>query len=61
MNTPIYDYIKKYAASGTVRGHMPGHKGRSPLPELEALYSYDITEIWGADSLFEAGGIIAES
>lgn len=34
---------------------MPGHKGKG---ELESL---DITEITGADSLFEADGIIAES
>lgn len=34
---------------------MPGHKGKG---ELERL---DITEITGADSLFEADGIIAES
>ncbi|HRR76698.1 MAG TPA: aminotransferase class V-fold PLP-dependent enzyme [Ruminococcus sp.] len=61
MNTPIYDYIKKYAVSGTVRGHMPGHKGRAPVAGLEALYRCDITEICGADSLFEADGIIAES
>ncbi len=35
---------------------MPGHKGTgSPLA------AYDITEIEGADSLYEAGGVIAES
>ncbi len=34
---------------------MPGHKGKG---ETEA---YDITEIKGADSLYEADGIIAES
>ena len=37
--------------------HMPGHKGRGPLG-IEAL---DITEISGADALYEASGIIAES
>ncbi len=39
---------------------MPGHKGR-PLPDfpaLSAVYPYDITEIAGADSLFEADGIL---
>lgn len=54
MNTPIKDFTDKYASSGTVRAHMPGHKGKSGC-EL------DITEIMGADSLFEAQGIIAES
>lgn len=57
MDTPIADFVRAYAASGTVRFHMPGHKGRGPLG-CEAL---DITEIAGADSLYEAGGIIARS
>ena len=61
METPIYDYLRNYAASGTVRCHMPGHKGRSCAEELSSAFSLDITEISGADSLFEAEGIIAES
>ena len=40
-----------------MRLHMPGHKGAAFLG-CEAL---DITEIEGADSLYEAEGIIAES
>ena len=61
MNTPIYDYMKRYASSGMLRVHMPGHKGYSPEEGLESLYGLDITEINGADSLFEADGIILES
>lgn len=62
MNTPIYDFVKSYAQSGTVRSHMPGHKGRSPAGcGFGAAFPYDITEINGADSLYEASGIIAES
>ena len=57
MNTPIADFVRRYAASGTARLHMPGHKGRAFLG-CEAL---DITEIAGADSLYEADGIIRES
>lgn len=57
MDTPIADFVRSYAASGTARFHMPGHKGRSSLG-CEAL---DITEIAGADSLYEAEGIIAKS
>ncbi len=57
MNTPIFDFIKNYSKTDNVRLHMPGHKGKSLLG-CEAL---DITEISGADSLFEASGIIAES
>ena len=57
MNTPIFDFVTAYADGGTARMHMPGHKGVGPLG-AERL---DITEIRGADSLFEASGIIAES
>ena len=57
MDTPIADFVRSYAASGTARFHMPGHKGRSSLG-CEAL---DITEIAGADSLYEAEGIMAKS
>ena len=57
MNTPIADFVRAYASSGTARMHMPGHKG-SPILGCEAL---DITEIQGADALYEARGIIAES
>lgn len=57
MNTPIADFVRAYAASGCARLHMPGHKGRSFLG-CEAL---DVTEIAGADELYGAAGIIAES
>ena len=57
MDTPILDFVRAYAESGTVRAHMPGHKGRGPLG-IEAL---DLTEIQGADSLYEADGIIRRS
>jgi len=57
MNTPICDFVRRYASSDALRAHMPGHKGRGSLG-VEAL---DITEISGADSLYEASGIIAES
>lgn len=56
-NTPIADFVRKYEKSGMSRFHMPGHKGVSFL----GCEPYDITEIKGADSLYEADGIIAES
>ena len=40
-----------------MRLHMPGHKGRAFI----GAEHLDITEIAGADSLYEASGIIAES
>lgn len=57
METPIYDYVTAYAVSNTARLHMPGHKGRPFL----GCEPFDITEISGADALYEAGGIIAKS
>ncbi|MBQ8923048.1 MAG: amino acid decarboxylase [Oscillospiraceae bacterium] len=57
MQTPVYDFARKYADSGAVRMHMPGHKGKALLG-CEPL---DLTEIAGADSLFEASGILAQS
>ncbi|MBP3569361.1 MAG: aminotransferase class V-fold PLP-dependent enzyme [Lachnospiraceae bacterium] len=57
MNTPIADFVTKYVASDAVRFHMPGHKGQSVL----GCEKLDITEISGADALYEASGIIAES
>lgn len=57
MNTPIYDFVRHYADSNTLRLHMPGHKGIGTL----GIEHLDITEICGADSLYEANGIIQES
>ncbi len=57
MKTPIFDFAKRYHESSAKRLHMPGHKGKSFL----GCEHFDITEINGADSLFEAGGIIRES
>lgn len=57
MNTPICDFVNVYSKRNDIRLHMPGHKGKGALG-VEAL---DITEIEGADSLYEANGIIAES
>ena len=55
MNTPICDFLAEYAKKDNVRLHMPGHKG---IGDTERL---DLTEIEGADSLYEASGIIKES
>ncbi|MDE7454652.1 MAG: PLP-dependent transferase, partial [Clostridia bacterium] len=55
--TPICDFVKKYTEQKYARFHMPGHKGKTIL----GTEQYDITEIVGADSLYQASGIIAES
>lgn len=73
MKTPVADFLNKYCNTDThnIRFHMPGHKGRCPSDiefqtdsdksRLSLGEKYDITEISGADSLYEANGIIAES
>lgn len=57
MDTPICDFVQEYARSNACRLHMPGHKGTAFL----GMEHLDITEIQGADSLYEADGIIAQS
>ncbi len=57
MNTPICDFVRKYAAENKTRLHMPGHKGK----EYIGCEKNDITEFDGADVLYSASGIIAES
>ena len=57
MKTPICDFVKEYDKSSALKLHMPGHKGKIFL----GIENLDITEIEGADSLYEASGIIAES
>ena len=57
MKTPIVSFLKSYQEKSPVRMHMPGHKGASIL----GFEGMDLTEIYGADELFAAEGIIKES
>lgn len=57
MNTPVVDFVRQYKDKGIARLHMPGHKGTLFL----GCEDLDITEVKGADALFEAEGILAES
>lgn len=57
MTTPICDFVKNYIEKDGLRLHMPGHKGSSFL----GAEIFDITEIKGADSLYDADGIIKKS
>lgn len=57
MKTPIVDFVRGYAESGTARLHMPGHKGKGLL----GVEQLDITEVNGADVLHNPEGIILES
>ena len=55
MKTPICDFVEDYVQGNATRLHMPGHKGQGDLEKL------DITEVSGADCLYHANGIIAQS
>ena len=57
ITTPISDFVHDYVVKHPLRLHMPGHKGTL----LTGFETYDITEVAGADSLYEADGIIRES
>ncbi|MCH5208168.1 MAG: amino acid decarboxylase [Oscillospiraceae bacterium] len=55
MNTPICNFLERYNNEERLRLHTPGHNGEVPN---------DITEIYGADSLYHSdktGGIIGTS
>ena len=62
----LKDFLLKHAASGEVSFHMPGHKGGSIYRKLgcDCVFgspaSKDITEITGADNLFQPEGIICD-
>ena len=58
MSTPLKTAVNEYINKGFSRFHMPGHKGAECFPDY---YKYDITEVEGADSLFEASGAIREA
>lgn len=54
----LKQFIDHYIERGDSRFHMPGHKGNAPLLAVSDLQRYDLTEIAGADSLYEADGIL---
>ena len=60
----IAGFLAEHAALEPVSFHMPGHKGSRIYRKygygdfIENLVDYDITEIPGADNLFQAEGII---
>lgn len=59
--TPLNDFLTEFIKADISRLFMPGHKGNHPYEVLREISRYDITEITGADSLYEADGIIMES
>lgn len=63
----IADFLQRHAGTEPVSFHMPGHKGAQIYREngygafLDSFMDWDITEIPGADNLFQTEGIIAET
>lgn len=61
------DFLKQHAGKHPVSFHMPGHKGGELYRTygysdfLEGIPDWDITEIPGADNLFQTEGILAET
>lgn len=53
MNTPIQKAMDAYIDKNMARFHMPGHKG-APFDMLASILSYDLTEVQGTDSLYDA-------
>ena len=61
-NAPILDAVNAYLARNPARFHMPGHGGNaSALPLFAGALPYDLTELPGLDSLYDAAGCIAAS
>ena len=60
----ITDFLMEHAGRDPVSFHMPGHKGAGIFRRygfgdyLDSIVECDITEIPGADNLFDADGII---
>ena len=63
----MIDFLKEHVAKKPVSFHMPGHKGAEFFrkygygKEISRLVDWDITEIAGADNLFQPKGIILET
>ena len=64
MNKSIREFLRDHGVMRPVSFHMPGHKGSDFYKEngytdfLNNIMDYDITEIPGADNLFQAEDII---
>lgn len=67
LNRAITTFLTEHADRNPVSFHMPGHKGSRIYREngygdfLDKIMDCDITEIPGADNLFQTEGIIAET
>ncbi|MBR6224210.1 MAG: decarboxylase, partial [Firmicutes bacterium] len=66
MKRSLLDFLPEHAALDPVSFHMPGHKGSQLYKKLgygeilDKLMDCDITEIPGADNLFQTEDVILE-
>jgi lysine decarboxylase len=64
VTTSIHDFLVQHRNKDAVSFHMPGHKGSHLYRRfgfedfLSGIMDYDITEITGADNLFQTEGVI---
>lgn len=67
MEKGLRYFLEKHSEAKPVSFHMPGHKGRNLYRKQDMLglpgdlHRWDITEISGADNLFQAESVIAET
>jgi len=63
---PLHEFLLKHAAEKPVSFHMPGHKGSAVYSRfgydgfLKNIMDCDVTEIPGADNLFQAESVLRE-
>jgi len=66
-NAPIIEALQSYIADGTVRFHMPGHKGKQIVDNLlndflgNQVFAADVTNVPGMDDLHQTHGVIREA
>lgn len=66
-STPIHNFLIEHKRLNPISFHMPGHKGSAIYRNLgyheflDNIMDCDITEICGADNLFQAEGILKET
>ena len=59
---PLYDVLKKRNDAGTIRFHMPGHKGKNiPESPLGSSCAIDFTELYGTGNLYDGVYPIADA
>ncbi len=65
--TPIISSLSNYIGDGTIRFHMPGHKGRARVHEKliqllgEKVFQADVTNVPGMDDLHQTHSVIKQA